>query len=284
MKNVLDIEYTPIQELQYASESISSFASGTLSAAVAMTGRVKSLMPSIISGFKGAQEFSELTNLKDLSKEEQLFLKSISKVSFAEVRALRADVPEGFSGDFFAYAKTLQACATPLSRLAPEVLNPYTVFLGQLVSTRNVAILNDDKDHVYKAMEAHRKEGYAHIAKFFTKKKPESTARISEVIARNDDWKHLFASLKAATDAINSVDRQLLKQLMAQAEDYLNILQDMLKSGKLDGLTPETSKALANGAFQVASQVEYYSVIYFRILGLTSAVRTTMARVTTIFG
>ncbi len=284
MNSVLDTKFTPMQELHYAAESVNTFVAGTLGAAVQMTGRVKLLMPAIMTGFAGSKDVGELQNLKDLSKEEQLFLKTISKVSFAEVRALRADVPENFHGNFLEYANELKTHALTLSRLAPDVLTPYNVFLGQLVSSRNAALLVDDKASVYKAMEASRKEGYKHIEKFFSNKKFESTSRIGEVINRNNDWKELFAVLKAATDTINSVDRQLLTQLITQAEDYLEIIQDMLKNKKLEGITPETSKALANGAYQVASQIEYYTVIYFRIMGLTTAVRDTIARVNTVYG
>ena len=284
MKKILENEYTPIEHLAMANESISTFVAGAVDVATAMAGRVKGLMPSIITGFKGASELADLEKLADLSKDEQAFLKIIGKVSFAEIRAIRADLPEGFTGDLEAYSKTLQVCANSLARLAPDVLHPYTVFLGQLVSTKNVSVFTDDKAHIYNAMEAQRKAGYANIAKFFPKRKLAENSRIGEVLSRNEDWKHLFISLKSATDTINAVDRQLLKQLMAQSEDYLNILQDMLKKGSLAGITPETSKALANGAFQVASQVEYYTVVYYRVLGLTASVRAMMDRLIRIYG
>ena len=284
MSTLLNIQYTPKQDLQYAAESLSSVIGDSLEAARNMGGRVKALMPSIISGFAGTKEVTSLVDLKDLSREEPAFLKNITKVSFAEVRTLRADVPEGFDGYYLDYVGVLSDCAKELEQLTTDVLKPYAIFLGQLVSARDVKRLVDDRAHQYKKSERERKDGYKAIARYFTTVKADNSKLIGDVIQRNGDWTGVFTQLNKATASINAVDRDVLKDLVSQAEDYLEVLHGMLKDDKLQGITPESSKALAAGAYEVAQHIEYYSVVYYRILGFTNALAGTVERVNKVFG
>lgn len=277
-------EDKPVAELRYAAESISSFAANGVAAVGQMAGRLRELIPSIISNFSSSKTVGELPNLKPLSQEQQRFLALLDKASFAEVRQLRADVPEGFCGNFLAYATALADVASQLTNLAAEVLTPYTVFLAQLMGTSNLALLTQDRQHVYVGMTKEREDGEKALGTFFKTGRKEATQRIGEVMARNGDWSPLFEQLRKASDAINAVNRAQLTQLIDQAEDYLGVLHEQLAQGKMAHVTPETSKALAEGAFQVASHIEFYSLVHFRVLVLTEAVKATVERVNKILG
>lgn len=284
MKNVLDFSQPPLEELRYASESISTFASDSVGVISKMAGRLGELLPGIVSNFATSKQVGELANLKHLSSEEQKFLSVIQTASYAELRQLRADTPEGFVGDFLQYATRLHQVAGQLTNLSSQVLHPFTVFLGQLISSRNAGQGSDDRKAVYLQMSKERERGYELMGEFFPKMKAKKSDLIGDVAKRNGDWAETFQELKGAVDAINAVDRQQLTQLIAQAEDYLNIVHDMIAKGQLDGVTAATSRALAEGAFQIASQIEYYTVVHFRTLSLSNAVKGTVERVNRILG
>lgn len=280
----LDFSLPPVAELRYASESMSSYASDAIGAVSKVAGRLRELMPTIKNNFAASQEVGQIEDLKLFTKDEQKFLKILEHASFAEVRQLRADTPEGFVGSFPAYAGVLHSAANNLTNLAAEVLNPYTVFLGQLISSRDAALATDDKKNVYLKMKKEREDGYSAIAHFFPAKNAQGNQRIGQVIGRNGDWPTVFKLMGEAVEKINAVNREQLAQLIALAEDYLGIIHDMLVQGKLDGVTPETSRALADGAYQVASQIEYYALVHFKTLAFTNAVKGTVERVNDILG
>jgi hypothetical protein len=283
--NALDFkEDTPVAELRVAAESISSFTQNGVAALGQVAGKLQSFLGSIASNFASVKTVGEIQDLKGLAAEEQKFLQLIEHASYAEVRQFRANVPEGFSGDMLNYANALAYSAGQLTNVASEVLQPYTVFLAQLMGTANAGQLTQDRKSVYLRMNKEREAAEKAIGAFFKTGRKEAELRVGDVVARNADFAPLFQQLRKAQDAINAVDRVQLSQLVAQAEDYLNVLCGMLESGKLANITAETSRALADGAYEVASHLEYYASIHFRVLVLTQAVKDTVERVNKILG
>lgn len=284
MKVLAPQEELPVAELSYAAESLSSFTAHGVAAVGQIASRLRELMPSIATNFAASRTVGDLPDLKNFSKDEQAFLAVLDKASFAEVRQLRADVPEGFQGNLLDYAGALATVSTQLTNLAAEVLTPYTVFLAQLLGANNLSHLTQDRKHVYVKMSQERDHAEQVLGSFFKSGRVDTHAKIGDVLSRNADWAPLFECLRKASEAINAVDRAQLTQLIVQAEDYLNVLHDRLTQGKMDEVTPETSKALAEGAFQVASHIELYSLVHFRVLVFSQAVKDTIERVTRVLG
>jgi hypothetical protein len=280
---VLNTKEAPINELRYAAESMASFAVDGMAKLSEVAERLKGLMPSIAANFEFSKEISNLQDVKNLSAEEQKFLQLIEPTSFAEVRIFRADVPEGFSGNLLAYASVLAQCAQGVTNLGSEVLLPYTVYLAQLMSKDKPASMSDNRQHIYIKMQHERDEGNKAIEAFFKGNK-ESQVRVGEVLSRNADWKPLFDDVRKAVDAVNAINRNELSQQVAQAEEYLRILGDQMEKGNIAAVTPEAAQALAEGAFQVASHIEFYAVIHFRVLVLANAVKSTVERINKILG
>jgi hypothetical protein len=281
---VLDFQETPVQELHYASESITSFASSGVALIGEMAARLKELLPSISMGLAGSKDVNELKDIKGLAAEEQQFLANIAKVSYAEVREFRADIPEGFAGNLKDYAYVLAIAADKLTTFPSTVLNPYVLFLAQLMSSKNAAIATDDKHSVHESLMSERKAGNDHIAQYFKLGRMEAEAKIGQVIGNNGEWKDLFIHLRQATEYINSINREEITHLLSLAVDYLNVIHQNLVEGKLENVSPEASKALADGAFQIASHIEHLALIHYRVLALTHAVKGTVERVNKILG
>ena len=63
---------------------------------------------------------------------------------------------------------------------------------------------------------------------------------------------------------------------MATASALLNTLLTKLNRGDLDDVSPQVVKNLADGAYQAACEVEFYSVTYYKVHALAGALdRTT---------
>ncbi len=280
---VLAISRTPMEELHYAAESISSFTAVAQGAIANMSSRLHQLMPNIITGLAGVQDISQLPAVVALPSDQRRFLELVKKVSFAEVRSLRAYVPEGFSGSLVDYSLTLKQAAEFVSPLQAQLLHPFNVLLGVLLSSSDARRLTDDKALFYGRLQTEREHRIAQIGGFFHGGK-ESHRPISEVMSRNGDWETLLDQSRQATAMINSVDRALLSQSVKQADETLKLIAQLLEQGKLQHVTPETSRALSEGALQVAQQLEFYSVVHYRILGLNSCVQDTTALVAKVLG
>lgn len=269
-----------VGELSIAAESIASFAASGVAAVGEVAGKLTAFLPDMIRQFAQSKEVGKIEDVKNLSNEEQAFLKHLETASFAEVRLFRADLPEGFVGNLLAYSQDLASYAETLSNLSSQVLLPYTVFLAQLMSSPDPSKILDDHQAVYSVMASKRQAGYDALGAYF--KGTQSSTRIGDVMSRNSDFKPLFENIKKAVDAVNAVNRAELSQLITQAEDYLQVLYNQMHEGKMQSISPEASRALADGAYQVAAQVEYYSLIHFKVLALSQSVKATVLRVNEI--
>jgi hypothetical protein len=78
---------------------------------------------------------------------------------------------------------------------------------------------------------------------------------------------------------MESIQRDRIDLLIKQAEDYLDIIHDKVVKGEFSEVNPEVCKALADAAYEVACELEFISITYFRVLELKGSVQNTMVEV-----
>lgn len=284
MKKTLFSNESPVVELGYASESIADFAHAGLSAIGEASQKLLSKISGIAQSFSETKQVGELADIKNLGAPEQQFLSLVESHSFAEIRQLRAHVPEGFNGNYLEYSAELARITSQLVNVGASVLQPYTVFLASLMGTSDLSKLANDNKHITQALDSQRKADEKALSAFFKTGRKDAELTIGEVMHRNADWPAVLINLKKSVDAVNQVDRKQLAQLIAQAKDYLDIIHQRLATGKMNKITAQTAQALADGAYQVASQLEFYSIVHFRTLVFSQAVKDTVVRVNSILG
>lgn len=277
--SVIKFTYTPKEEFAIAQESITAMF---LSSVDEMKGKLMQVIPAVIRGFAGAQDLSGLPKFEDFSKEEREFLKHIQVTGFAELRELGAQVPEGLNSTYLEYIEVLSPTVLHLATIIPHVLQPYTVFLAELISHKSAMLSTNTKKLELDKLQKQREACYDAIGKLFYKGNTGTSSKYGKVVDRNNDWPVVFQKVQDMTRALQGVKLTQVKELTKQCADYLEVIHGRIAQDEMNEITPEVTKALADGAYQVAAELEFLSIIYYRVLALQAAVAATVSKVNEI--
>jgi len=267
----MEIEIDPIMDLKYTRDQL-ALEFFSLAPATAF---LKKMMDGIISSFSGTKDMANLPDIVPLDKNQTKFIKVLHDVPYTEIGELRAYVPEGMSCKYLDYLHVLLPVTKRVKSINSDLLQPFTLFLAQLVSDKNASVTTNSKHLEYNKMEHDRDEAYKHFAKLYDKNSYKAETLVKKVIDRNADWTTVFHMLNECTLNVKSVDRELIKRQIQQCTDYLNIINDNLSKDQMANTTKETAARLSNGAYQVAKQLEEFSTVYYRVLAMNGSIENT---------
>jgi len=212
-----------------------------------------------------------------LTASQFIFFKELSKHSYTDVSHLAAYVPEGLNVSYLKYAKELQESAEHAANILYGVLSSYSIFLSSLITNQDQKLDTTSFIPVYKKLEAEREKMNKDIGGCFTTGSTKSELTIGDVVERNADWLKVFEQTHVLTKLINNVDRKALNKKITECIELLDAVKEKMKRSELDNISKETSNNLAEGAYQIANELEFFSVTYFKVIGLTNSINTTIA-------
>jgi hypothetical protein len=275
----IQLQTDPLQGLKLACDSLAleGFSlSGTLSS-------LAGFMPNIIAGFASSKVALELPETP-LKKDQSKFLKLLDQFSYAELMGLRAFRPEGVRVTYLQYLAVLIPVATYLQEIQKNVTSPYLLFLAQVVSDKKAALSTRSQDAEYRQLDANRARMLSQLSALYASDSYEAKTTVGKVVDRNADWKPVFAQCNQAMDCLKTIGLASLKDQMNQCTDYLETIHGLLKSGALEGTTPEVVKHLASGAYCIAQEFEFFATTYYRALALRGSIDNTTQHVLETMG
>jgi hypothetical protein len=207
----------------------------------------------------------------------------MQKHSYADVMALTAYVPEGLRTSYLEYAVLLDNAVVHASQLMDNVLVPYSAYLAALVTNTEQKLSNQNIKLDYPAMAKTRDVINAALGQCFTPGSSKAEASIGQVVKRNADWPAVFTTSQNLITTINKVDRRALQRKIEECTDLLDRIAAKIKRDEFEGVSPQVVDNLADGAFQVASELEFYSVTFYKVLALTESVNRTIKHFETVF-
>ncbi len=268
----MKINMAPIEDLKYARDQLALEFFSTAPAA----NFLKSLMPGIINAFSSTDHTPDLPALTPLSKDQSKFMKVLKDVPFTEIGELRAYTPEGMNKLYLEYLEVLLPVTSMFKNLQNEVMQPYTLFLAQLVSDKQASISTNSKKSEYDRMEKDRDDIYKAFSKCYDTDSYKAETIVKRVVQRNTDWLIVFNKLNECSMNVKAVDRELLKRQVKQCVDYLDIIKDNLDKEQMSNTSREAAARLSNGAYNIAKSIETFTTTYYRVLALNGSVENTI--------
>jgi hypothetical protein len=125
-------------------------------------------------------------------------------------------------------------------------------------------------------IEQERQRINAELGACFKKGSSKAEAAISDVVQRNGDWKSVFERCNEITGIMNSVDRSKLLKKVNECNGYLEIILKMAREGRVGKVASSAVMNLADGAYQVACELEFYAVAYYKAEVFVSCVNQTL--------
>jgi hypothetical protein len=242
------------------------------------------LLPGIISSFKNTKQTVDLPNIKPLDKDQKAFLNLLKEVPYTEIGELRAYTPEGMGKTYLEYINVLLHVTEYVKTIQGDVLQPYVLFLAQLLSDKQSAFISDSNKREYDLLEKHRDGIYKEFSKMYVKDSYAAETKVKAIVDRNADWVTVLTLLNQCVANMESIDRELIKRQVKQCSDYLNLIYDGLKKDSVKDTSQEAAARLSNGAYNVAKELELAATTYYRVLAMSGSVKNTIDHIKNTLG
>jgi hypothetical protein len=236
--------------------------------------KLKELLPSITASFakmRGFVQTQDPINIQGFTATQTAAINAGEKHSYAELREIKVQVPQGMQSDFVTTLEALLLLTQHVKGAYRDVLQPYVQFLAQVAGHDGSRLATNDERKHYEKLEENREALISGLTKCFGSS-TQSHARYGDAVARNADLPKIFELAKACGDTINSVTPKQVKDCVSQASDYLGVLYENLNTAQDPKTSHEFAQHLSLGAYQVAKEVELYSLTHYRVLVMVQSV------------
>lgn len=227
------------------------------------------VMPGINNGFKTILNTIKPTSIIEVLFEDSLEV-ALGKVNYVSLSKLDLPVPEGLQVKYLTYLEALESSTKRLVDL-PKNLEDFTRYVAGILTNHDSRVSTVSQDNLFRELDSSRGVAYAAISSCFNGG-TRAKRKYSELVDRNADWPVVESKVKAVVKELNQYDRSDLIDKAKHLHSLLQKVEQTSKRGGFDLANPNVLKTLAEGAFQLASELEYLSVLYYRVLGLTKAV------------
>lgn len=237
---------------------------------------LKNIIPSLAGGFSAfVNRFNPADAFTMLTPHDK-FLRDLPKHTYLDVSPLTAYVPEGMDVTYLEYSTQLLAAAKHASGILDHIMSPYSVFLARLVTNKELQLSTMPLNLEFAKLGKERDALNKYMGECF---KPGSSATqrsIGDVVNRNADWSAVFVNMDAMSKLVMHVDRKALNKKVEENSKYLEQLMSKVKHGELNDVSPEVVRSMAEGAFQAASELEFFAATYYRVIAFNNAVNNTL--------
>lgn len=218
-----------------------------------------------------------------LNSKYSEFVREINKHAYLDLAPLAAFVPEGLNVTYDNYLDELEKAVKHASGVLDDVMSPYSVFLSQLISNTDQKFNTASFNSTYNRLATARDNLNTGLGNCFTNGSTRVERTIGDVIARNTDWTMVLHRNEQLSKTVNKIDRKVLNKKIAECNQLLEAIIAKINRNDFDGASPQVVTNLADGAYQVASELEFYSAIYYKVMALTEAINRTMAHFFKVF-
>lgn len=239
-----------------------------------MVQTVKKLFPSLIEGVSGS--FTSVKNLEKVelthSSLQKDVIKKLGSTSYMDLDKLKVAVPEGFDAD---YITALDVCSQALDYMEfikEVVIKDFRIYVSTFISNKDSKI--STKDITYKnATNAEKAKQLNEI--FSTLYKANSFSIEStyfKLVKRNADVETVFSLHNKIVARLKAFDLQYVKSEIEDIVSLIDVIIKQVNEDKIESISPEAVKNIAEGTYSLAKQVETVSACYFRISTITVSI------------
>lgn len=238
-----------------------------------MASTLSKVFPSIVE--KVTNIFAVTKELPEIkfgfSAEQKFVINNMHNVQYLDLADCKVIVPEHFSGNLIAYGTVLNTALTKHRKNSTAALRDFNVYLSQFLASKDAKSSTVDLTSEYYTFHKERDATIA-ILSAFTKEHSESSVDLGKVISRKDDLRILFDESGALKRQMETINVKELNEGVKRCVELINMIVEQIEKGNITNVTPETTKNLAYGATEVAKEIEFFAVLYFRVMGFSVCV------------
>lgn len=218
-------------------------------------------------------QFSEASNLPFEHVAFRESLKIAERHNFMSYQDMLVMVPEGFTGKMLPYLQVLTSQGNQLFFKADVFLRDYITELTVFLSNADIRLSQKSHAALFKQIEKERVTHQKALESYYNKNSTLSRQPLGKVIDRFSDLALLYKETEALINVRKRNDYQRILQQVEQASDLLGLIKQRVDSQDITKLSAPAAKNIAEGAYQVASFVEYLA---FHAYATETAIKTVL--------
>lgn len=240
-----------------------------------LTDKLTNLLDSITSGQDDAQMVGFAGSAKVFRSKIQ---PRLSVLKFTDYAKTLVPAPEGFEGEYVAYAGALLRMSTPLFKDALETLAQYNSILASFVTNKEDRLSLQDHTHFYTGVKRTRETLTAELAVFFPERSQKQKVYLGDLISRFQDMEDLLELIEKLSRERKKAALSDIKQGMRKSVDLLNIVIKNAQEKSISAVSPTAAMNVAAGAYELGKYVELISIYAFKVEQLVSAVQALVSK------
>ena len=246
--------------------------------------RLTNLLPVAVSAFKHMLGLmsTDAPAANPLTSDQAKFVKTVASRNYLNLSQMPARVPEGMKSTYLRYLHVLTEASTHASKVVDR-LSAYTLFLGTLINEHGAELSTRFDRASYNALRAARDDHTSMLATLVQNGSVKVDTTYGAVVERNADWKAIFEGLNLVASQINGVNKRTINKKVEEAAQYLEIIERKAGRGELEHISPQMVAEIADGAFQMGKEVEYFVAVWYKVQALTEAINATVLQLNQVY-
>lgn len=239
---------------------------------------IPSVMSDLSNSMNGLLELGKVFSFSDLKSKLHSTFFTARPIPEDVLRKLFVPIPEGFIGNYDSYQNSLFSCIEYYEDVTVPMLREFYVTVAAFVTNKDRKLSIKDDVSKYKKTENERskiiKEVSAHFNKGIT-----GRALFHEVFNDFTEFKKVCNDNNTLIKRLDHIDLKRVASQVKKIVDTLDIAIKSAQNGDYDKASNEALMNLATGTYELAQQVEFFSVTAYRIKALTFAISEAESKV-----
>lgn len=216
---------------------------------------------------------------KGLTHVEGKIADAINALDYAgHTSYFKIEVPEGFQGNTVQYLSALHGAFEYFKNVTAPGMDDYYILIASILTNKEAKKSLKDHSVGFAALAKGRVAMNDNLGSFFKEKSTEAMSTFGKHFKNNEELAHAFKMATALEQDLESLKLDTVKDKTQRIADTMEKLVQQADEGKIAYLTTQVVAGLTQGAFEIASQVEFLSVNVYRALGILKSLEVTTER------
>lgn len=208
----------------------------------------------------------------ELTKNQMKLIQKVNGSNFLKLASLEVNVIPGLTATLPELKDNIDSALDYLQTFTAKITTPYYVQLSLFISNKEAKVTSRDGTQTYRNWEHDRDSRAKELARHFNDKVGTGVAPLGSLIPRAAELAPLFLHVNKVREQFDNIDFAAISEGVAKCVSGLDTIIEEANDGTFGEVSPEATKTLAEGAFEVGKQSEFASAQAVLILAYIGAV------------
>ena len=193
-------------------------------------------------------------------------------------RLFKIEVPQGFTGNTLEYLWLIQECFAYFKQTTEPSMDDYYILIASILTNKEAK--KSLKDHAtgFKALEKSRSTLNDRFNKFFKQGSNSAMSTFGTHYTKNEELRAALQQASMIEGTLKNLNLDAVKDKTQRIADTIDTLIKQSDDNKIAYMTPPVVSGLAQGAHEIAMQVEFLSVNVYRALAILKSMDDSIER------